>query len=29
MNPPMTYSKTGIQLTERFEGCRLQAYPDT
>ncbi len=29
MNPPMIYSKTGIQLTERFEGCRLAAYPDT
>ncbi len=29
MNPPMTYSKAGIQLTERFEGCRLAAYPDT
>ena len=29
MNSPMTYSKAGIQLTERFEGCRLQAYPDT
>ncbi len=29
MNPPMTYSKTGIRLTERFEGCRLTAYPDT
>ena len=29
MNPAMTYSKTGIQLTERFEGCRLAAYPDT
>lgn len=29
MNPPMNYSKTGIQLTERFEGCRLAAYPDT
>ena len=29
MNPPMTYSKAGIQLTGRFEGCRLQAYPDT
>lgn len=29
MNPPMTYSKTGLQLTERFEGCRLTAYPDT
>jgi lysozyme len=25
----MTYSKTGIQLTERFEGCWLAAYPDT
>ena len=25
----MTYSKTGEQLTARFEGCRLQAYPDT
>ena len=29
MNPPMTYSKAGEQLTERFEGCRLQAYADT
>ena len=29
MNPQMTYSKAGIQLTERFEGCRLAAYPDT
>ena len=29
MNPPITYSKAGIQLTERFEGCRLAAYPDT
>ncbi len=29
MNPPMTYSKAGLQLTERFEGCRLNAYPDT
>ena len=29
MNPPMTYSKAGILLTERFEGCRLAAYPDT
>ena len=28
MNPPMTCSKAGIQLTERFEGCRLAAYPD-
>lgn len=24
----MTYSKTGIQLTEQFEGCRLTAYQD-
>jgi len=22
------YSKTGLQLTERFEGCRLTAYAD-
>jgi lysozyme len=29
MKPPMTYSKAGEQLTERFEGCRLQAYADT
>ena len=29
MNPPMTYSKAGLRLTERFEGCRLAAYPDT
>ena len=29
MKPPMTYSKTGEQLTERFEGCWLQAYADT
>lgn len=29
MKPPMTYSKAGEQLTERFEGCRLQAYSDT
>ena len=29
MNPPMTYSKMGLQLTERFEGCRLESYPDT
>ena len=29
MNPPMTYSKAGIDLTERFEGCRIKAYPDT
>lgn len=24
----MNYSKTGIQLTERFEGCSLSAYQD-
>ena len=24
----MIYSKSGIQLTERFEGCRLTAYQD-
>src|SRR5271166_4474242 len=24
----MTYSKEGLQLTERFEGCRLTAYQD-
>ena len=24
----MQYSKTGLALTERFEGCRLAAYPD-
>ncbi|NTX17970.1 lysozyme [Burkholderia cepacia] len=24
----MTYSKTGLQLTESFEGCVLNAYPD-
>ena len=29
MNPLMTYSKVGLTLTERFEGCRLTAYPDT
>ena len=29
MNPPMTYSKAGIELTGRFEGCRIKAYPDT
>lgn len=26
--PPMNYSKSGLQLTERFEGCRLTAYQD-
>ncbi len=25
----MTYSKSGEELTERFEGCRLQAYLDS
>jgi lysozyme len=25
----MTYSKSGRALTERFEGCRLVAYPDS
>jgi len=24
----MEYSKNGLKLTERFEGCRLEAYPD-
>ena len=24
----MEYSKDGLHLTERFEGCRLVAYPD-
>jgi lysozyme len=24
----MQYSKSGLQLTERFEGCRLVAYQD-
>lgn len=24
----MRYSKTGLALTERFEGCYLHAYPD-
>ena len=24
----MEYSKEGLKLTERFEGCRLEAYPD-
>ena len=24
----MQYSKDGLHLTERFEGCRLVAYPD-
>jgi len=25
----VNYSKTGLQLTERFEGVRLTAYPDS
>lgn len=25
----MRYSKTGLQLTEQFEGCRLAAYQDS
>jgi lysozyme len=25
----VTYSKTGLQLTERFEGCRLTSYQDS
>ena len=29
MNPPMTCGKAGLQLTERFEGCRLAADADT
>jgi len=28
VNPPMTYSKSGLALTESFEGCRLMAYYD-
>lgn len=28
MNPRMQYSKVGLALTERFEGCRLAAYRD-
>lgn len=28
-SPPMTYSKTGLHLTEQFEGCRLTAYKDS
>ena len=29
MQPSMVYSKTGVQLTERFEGVRLEAYQDS
>jgi lysozyme len=25
----MNYSKSGLQLTERFEGCKLSAYQDS
>lgn len=25
----MQYSKTGLHLTEQFEGCKLTAYPDS
>lgn len=28
MNPPMQYSKTGLALTESFEGCKLTSYWD-
>jgi lysozyme len=28
VNEGLTYSKEGLALTERFEGCRLQAYQD-
>ncbi|KVL67387.1 lysozyme [Burkholderia ubonensis] len=26
---PFVYSKSGLQLTEQFEGCRLTAYQDS
>lgn len=26
---PLVYSKSGLQLTEQFEGCRLTAYQDS
>jgi len=29
MNPPMTYSKNGLDLTSRFEGVRLTSYQDS
>lgn len=29
MTPRMQYSRVGLALTERFEGCRLQAYQDS
>lgn len=28
MQNHLQYSKSGLALTERFEGCRLEAYPD-
>lgn len=28
MNQHLTYSRAGLELTEHFEGCRLQAYAD-
>ncbi len=28
MKVPLQYSKTGLALTERFEGCRLESYQD-
>ena len=28
MTPEMTYSQSGRELTESFEGCRLSAYQD-
>lgn len=28
ISPSMDYSHEGLELTERFEGCRLQSYPD-
>jgi len=28
MKVPMQYSNTGLALTERFEGCRLESYQD-
>lgn len=29
MNPEMIYSKSGMALTEQFEGCRLIPYKDS
>ena len=29
MRTPMQYSKVGLALTERFEGCRREAYQDS